>query len=50
MDIKNVNDFGDIWKEKGIYNEGFLFVLDIIVWIESFLIEMIDIFKEEECS
>lgn len=50
MDIKNANDLGDIWKEKGTHNEGFSFALDTIARTESSLTETTDIPKEEECS
>lgn len=50
MDIKNANDPGDIWKEKGTHNEGFSFALDTIARTESSLTETTDIPKEEECS
>lgn len=50
MDIKNANDPGDIWKEKGTHNEGFSFALDTLARTESSLTETTDIPKEEECS
>lgn len=50
MDIKNANDLGDIWKEKGTHNEGFSFALDTLARTESSLTETTDIPKEEECS
>lgn len=50
MDIKNANDLGDIWKEKGTHNEGFSFALDTIARTESSLTETTDVPKEEECS